>query len=509
MKTADRLAVPNRTLSELMAHAGLKDDGVRPPGDVNITSLTADSRNVELGSCFVAIQGVGGDGHEFVGQAVRDGAVAVVVDRDVDVPAPAVRISVEDSRAALAALAGAYYGLRGGAGCPPLVGVTGTNGKTTVTWLLRSVLREAGHNPAMLGTIEYDLVSASEPADLTTPGPMELCRHLATARDAGADFAVLEVSSHALDQCRTDGLQFAAAVFTNLSGDHWDYHGGPQAYLEAKRRLFEGLGEHAVAVVNADDPVGAAMVERTRARVISYGIDSLQADYQGRVLAEDSHGSRVGVCGPSFDLVIHSALPGRYSVLNVLATVATADALGISPIAIQYGIEGCTMIPGRLERVELRGCPFSVFVDYAHTDDALRNVLGTLRPLTKERLRCVFGCGGDRDRVKRPRMAAAVGSLADVAYVTSDNPRSEEPQKIIDEVLPGFENTSACRVVVEVDRRRAIETAIEDARPGDTLLIAGKGHEDYQLVGADVLHFDDAEVARACLEKAMTAGGRL
>jgi UDP-N-acetylmuramyl-tripeptide synthetase len=499
--SAPPLAV--RSLPELFARAGVCAIGGGDIPSATITSLTDDSRSVRSGACFVAIRGVGRDGHDFVPSALTSGAAAIVVERDGPTPQGVAVVHVADTRVALAKLAAAFYGLRDDAGSPLcVVGVTGTNGKTTVAWLLRSILRAAGRSPAMLGTVEYDLLGERRPAPLTTPGSIELCRHLATARSAGATHAVLEVSSHALDQHRCDGLAFAAGVFTNLTGDHLDYHKTMDAYLAAKRRLFEMLDPSAVAVVNVDDPMGKSLVKSTRAPATTYGIESPTADVRASVRGMDRRGTHFVLHGRSMELPLHTPLIGRHNVLNALAAAATAEAIGVSAEAIRSGLEGVSGVPGRLQRAEPPGWPYSVFVDYAHTDDALANVLRTLRPLTTEELRCVFGCGGDRDRTKRPRMAATVGELADVAYVTSDNPRTEDPHAIIDEILRGFGPSVACRIVVDVDRKRAIESALAEAEAGDTVLIAGKGHETYQLVGDSVLPFDDVEVARKWMDAA-------
>lgn len=499
---------PRWKLSELLAQADLAAETEGVPSDVTITSLTDDTRTICPGACFVAIRGTVADGHQYVDAAVQRGAVAVVVSRDVRVPESVVRVRVEDTPTTLGKLAAAYYRLRerqGGA--PRLVGITGTNGKTTVAWLLRSILREAGYSTALLGTIEYDLFSKRLPAPLTTPGAVNLCQHLATARDAGANYGVLEVSSHALDQRRCDGLSFAAAVFTNLSGDHLDYHVSTDAYAAAKRHLFDLLCPNGVAVVNQDDAFGRSLSNSLPGRVVSFGLDSQDADVTARLHSVDRQGSDFVLRTRSFEAAVRLSLLGEHNVANALAAAATAEVLGLAPDSIRWGLERTSGVPGRLQRAEPDGWPFSVLVDYAHTDGALENVLQALGPLTTGRLICVFGCGGDRDRTKRPRMAAVVGRFADVAYVTSDNPRTEEPQQITDEILPGFGRSPTCRVCVQIDRRRAIEAAIADAEPGDTVLIAGKGHEDYQLVGRDVLDFDDLQVARSFLEAESLAEG--
>ncbi len=452
----------------------------------------------------MAVRGRGSDGHDFIDKAVAAGAAAVIVDRDVPIPPGPVRLRVEDTREALAHLAAAWFGLRGepsGRAPLSLVGVTGTNGKTTVAWWLRSILAADGRRPALIGTIEYDLLADKTSAPLTTPGSLELSGHLATARDAGASDAIVEVSSHALQQRRCDGLTFAAAVFTNLSGDHLDYHGTMERYADAKRRLFTLLAPDAPAIVNLDDALGAALARELPGKVISYALEAPGADATARIMKMDLRGTEVSLACGSFSVRVTLALLGRHNVENALAAAVTAEALGVDRASIRAGLEGLRYVPGRLERVEPEGCAFTVLVDYAHTDAALASALAALRPLTPGRLICVFGCGGDRDRSKRPRMGSAVAGSADVAYVTSDNPRGESPQRIIDDILPGFPPAGRCRVNVCVDRRRAIQTAIEGARPGDTVLIAGKGHEEYQQVGDRVLPFSDAEIARACLKK--------
>jgi UDP-N-acetylmuramoyl-L-alanyl-D-glutamate--2,6-diaminopimelate ligase len=486
-----------KSLPELLAACGVVSvDGERVP-DISITSLAEDSRKVERGACFVAIRGSDVDGHRFVDAAVDSGAVVVVVDRDVSVPAGVARVVVKDTREALAKLAAGYFQMApSDSQTMRLVGITGTNGKTTVAWLLRSILREAGKRPALLGTIEYDLVSRRLPAPLTTPGSIELCRHLAEARDAGAAYGVLEVSSHALDQRRCDGLRFSAVVFTNLSGDHLDYHGSMEMYGAAKRRLFDLRTTDGIGVVNVDDDIGKTLCNEQGGAVVSYALDVQNADVSARIEVSDVRGSRFLLKGRGYELPVELPLIGRYNVANALAAAATAEALGVDPDAIRAGLERIKAVPGRLQRVENDDCSFAVLVDYAHTDAALANALEALRPITTGRLICVFGCGGDRDRAKRPRMAVAVATWADVAYVTSDNPRTESPTAIIDEILPGFESLSNCRIEVNVDRQESIRAALAEAQSGDTVLIAGKGHETYQLIGDQVLEFDDVEVAR-------------
>jgi len=496
-------------LPELLTRAGVPavDGGVI--SEVRVTGMTDDSRAVEPGFCFVAIRGVGRDGHAFIGEAAAKGASAVIVEgRTGGLSGGTTIVRVADSRVALAKMTAAFYGLRGASPAFPMIGVTGTNGKTTVAWLIRDIVAAAGFRAGLFGTVEYDLVGERRSAPLTTPGAVELCRNLSTAREAGARYAVMEVSSHALDQRRCDGLPFAAGIFTNLTGDHLDYHGTMEAYAASKRRLFEMLPATGKAILNRDDLRSGRMAQACRCPVIWFGMDSPRLDVSARIVSMD----RVGTCfelhGKTFHRKLRTRLIGRHNVMNVLAAAAATEALGISAEAICAGLEKSAGAPGRLQRVEPAGWPFSVFVDYAHTDDALANVLEAVRPLTTGRLRCVFGCGGNRDASKRPRMAATAEKLADDVYVTSDNPRTEDPQAIMEEILAGFEDRGDSSVRVELNRRKAIEMAISDAGEGDTVLIAGKGHEKYQLVGNHVLAFDDVEAARECLSL-QTVGERV
>lgn len=479
--------------------------------DVSITSLTADSRAVKPGSCFVAIKGTHIDGHSFVDSVVRAGASAVVVENDVELPADVAVVRVADTKAVFSKLAAVCCSLRGSNDSNMrLMGITGTNGKTTVAWLLRSIFQAAREKTALIGTIEYDLVSELRKASLTTPDALELCMALSTAQQAGAKFGVIEVSSHALKQKRCDGLTFSAAIFTNLSGDHLDYHGDMESYFSAKRRLFDFIEPQGVAIINKDDLYGQRLVHELNQEAVTYGIDSDEIDVGVTVKEMTHRGSDVVIHGKTFERELRLSLLGLHNISNALAAVATAEAMRIDANAIVEGLQNIRGVPGRLQRVEPltdpEHCPYSVLVDYAHTDAALENVLKALKPLTKNRLICVFGCGGDRDRQKRPRMAAAARRWSDLVFVTSDNPRNENPEAIIEQILPGFSKESDCRIEVEVDRKKAIEAAIRCAEPGDTVLIAGKGHEDYQLLGDQVIHFDDVEVARTCMEKLTVRG---
>ncbi len=494
---------------ELMKAAGVTfGESVNCDVELSVSGVTSDSRKVRPGDVFVALQGVRSDGRAFVDDAIQAGARVVVsesaaasVDRVADMKGVA-GIRVHDAHTALARLAAAFEGF--GAGGPhagmKLVGVTGTNGKSTTAILLRTILQAADHPTALLGTIGYDLLGEHVVAQWTTPPPVVLYHYLAKASQRGATHAVMEVSSHALAQSRCDGHRFSVGIFTNLTGDHLDYHGTPEAYLAAKRRLFESLDDQATAMVNADDPSSIAMVEGCRAKVLRFGLGD-RAEFRAENVRYSIEGTRFRLFTPAGAIDISMKLCGAYNVSNALAAAGAAETLGVSLDQIRRGLEGIGRVPGRLERVDAGSLKFHVFVDFAHTDDALVNVLSTLRPLTQNRLICVFGCGGNRDESKRPRMARAVERFCDLAILTSDNPRKEDPDKIIADIATGFSDIAECTVRVEPDRRRAIGEAIAMATPGDTVLIAGKGHEDYQIVGDQQLPFDDAEEVRIHLQR--------
>lgn len=494
------LVTPARPPSEIQMHslpsllAGLAPADVlaRCPAQV-ARALCDDSRRVVPGAIFVAVRGTQSDGRRFVHDAIHKGAL-VIVGEDLE-PSEAVTIvNVPDARAALTTLALRWHGLAAD-GCRgmKLAGITGTNGKSTTAFMVRAILRAAGVPCGMLGTVHYDLCGRSVTAPMTTPGPLDLAAFLRECADAGARAVVMEVSSHALDQRRTDGLRFAAAAFTNLTGDHLDYHLTFEQYQAAKMRLFAGLDADAVALVNRDDPHHETMVRGCRARVLTFSMER-DADITARITRSTSQGTFYRLRIDGRELVLENAIVGRHNVYNAMTAAGLARALGLDFDAIAAGLAAVRNIPGRLQRVPCDS-PADVFVDYAHTDDALRNVLSVLKPLTRRRLITVFGCGGDRDRSKRPRMARAVAEYADAIVVTSDNPRTEDPRAIIGEILTGFDAAAQRRVAVEPDRAAAIRAALAAARDGDVILIAGKGHESYQIIGAQRIHFDDVEVA--------------
>jgi UDP-N-acetylmuramoyl-L-alanyl-D-glutamate--2,6-diaminopimelate ligase len=489
------------------------DDGVRSEASVGAVSAIAyDSRAVTPGAVFVALKGLRADGTRFADEALERGAAAVVSEEPAPAGTPGIHVPwaiVSDARLALALLAGAFY--RNPSREMQVVGITGTNGKTTTAYLIASIFEAAGVHCGILGTVAHrvgPLPSDSHPADRTTPEAPEVQKFLREMVDRGCGACAMEVSSHALSLRRVDSTAFAAAVFTNLTRDHLDFHVDMEDYFRAKRRLFEMLPRPAPALINVDDPRGAALVD-AGGRPITYAI-TRPADITPGPLSYTLNGLEFDIRTPRGALRVRSKLVGRPNVYNILAAAATATALDVSFDAIERGIQNLTGVPGRFQLVSAPKDEVTVVVDYAHTDDALRNLMDTARPLTRGRLITVFGCGGDRDRTKRPLMGAVAGRLSDVIVITSDNPRSEDPSRIIEDVQRGLTpdtRRGEQRQLAIVDRRAAITKAIEMARPGDLVLIAGKGHEKYQLIGDRLLPFDDVAVAQEALANRRTNSG--
>ncbi len=473
--------------------------------DREVTGLAYHSQSARPGDLFAALRGMAQDGHRFAAAAVRGGAVAVLVDHlvpDVDVS----QIVVPDTRHALAALAAAFYGN------PSthlwVCGVTGTNGKTTTTYLIDAILSRAGRRSAVIGTLGVQALGAPVEFHATTPTTPEapdLQRLLRDLRAANCGHVVMEVTSHALELGRVDGCRFRAAVFTNLTQDHLDFHGDLARYRDAKSRLFALVEPDGTSVVNADDPSGAAMSGRSRAPVWTYGIDR-DAAVRGEALALSPRGTRCDVVWPGGRIPLALSLPGRFNVSNALAAFAVGLSLGIDAGTIRDALEAVQGVPGRFELVD-EGQGFAVIVDYAHTPDSLEKVVRLAGEIGTGRRLVVFGCGGERDRTKRPVMGRIATQLADYAIFTSDNPRGEDPDAIIREIEAGV--PEARNFESEPDRRRAIERVIALARPGDVVVIAGKGHEPYQILADRVVEFDDRQVARDVLrERLKAAGGR-
>jgi UDP-N-acetylmuramoyl-L-alanyl-D-glutamate--2,6-diaminopimelate ligase len=461
-----------------------------------VAGVTHDSRRAGAGTLFVAVRGLVTDGNRFVEAARRKGAAAVVSEEPPQPGIPWIRVA--DAREALAVLSAAVLGRP--ADALELVGVTGTNGKTTTTHLIDAALRAAGRKVGLVGTIGYRVGERVSEAVRTTPESSDLQALFAQMRDAGCSHAVLEVSSHSLALRRVHGCAFRVAVFTNLTRDHLDFHGDMDAYFAAKRVLFDTLlRSDGHAVINADDDRSVELAAVSRGRVWSYAVGK-PADLRAERLALSLEGTRFRAVTPVGSLEVATPLLGRFNVENVLAALGAALALGVPGEAALRGVASVQGVPGRLERVQA-GQDFSVIVDYAHTDDALKNLLETVRELGPRRLITVFGCGGDRDRTKRPLMGAVASRLSDVALVTSDNPRGEPPEAIVEEILRGMNGGRGAERHVVIDRREAIARALELAGPGDAVVIAGKGHETYQVLRERSVPFDDRQVARELLAR--------
>jgi UDP-N-acetylmuramoyl-L-alanyl-D-glutamate--2,6-diaminopimelate ligase len=482
--------------AEVLAHSG----------DPDVRSVEYDSRRVKPGCVFVAMRGESSDGNRFIDQAIAAGAVATVTDSAAEKPRPEVAWAVvANGRRALARISANFY--RKPAERMAITGITGTNGKSTTAFLVEAILSAAGRKSALIGTIEYHVAGKVLPAPHTTPEALELNRIFSEALGQGATDAVMEVSSHALAQERVFGVPFDVAVFTNLTRDHLDYHKTMEEYFAAKRVLFEGCGTDPprAVVTNGDDDSGARLAEFSRKRsslVLKYGWQ--RGDLHAEKVEITTRGTSFDLVMPGGKIAVFSALIGRVNVYNILAAAGAGYARGCAAQAIAAGIDGLACVPGRFERVDCSQ-PFTVVVDYAHTDDALRNLTALARELVsgtgpKGRVLTVFGCGGDRDRNKRPLMGEAAGRGSDFVVLTSDNPRSEDPLAIINDAVVGLQK-SGVKYSVEPDRRKAIALAIGEARPGDIVLLAGKGHEKVQITRAGAAPFDDLEVARAALRR--------
>jgi len=483
-------------LSEIVARLEREGLVVRAPSDdVVITGIRDDSRRVGPGDLFCAWAGTAADAHRFVPAAESAGAVAALVERPVSESA-IPQVVVRDGRRSAAVAAAVVFG--DPAASLILAGVTGTNGKTTTVWLTRHLL-SAKHRAASLGTLGVILPDGSVlPGSeaLTTPGPVDLAATLRLLVDRGVDVVAMEVSSHALDQGRVHALEFDAAVFTNLTRDHLDYHGTFEAYLAAKRKLVERLRAGGTAVVNADDPAWSGLCDQAP-RSLRFAIGEA-AEVRAEGVELGAFGARFRLVTPEGTVPVDLPLLGGFNVQNALGAAAAGLALGLSPAEVAEGLRMTPQVPCRLEVIAVTPCP--VLRDYAHTPDALERALEALRPLVPGRLVVVFGAGGDRDRGKRPLMGAVADRLADVAIVTSDNPRTEDPEAIIDEIVAGMSRGTHERIV---NRRAAIARALEVARPGDVVLLAGKGHETYQILGTERVPFDEREIVTDLL------GGRV
>ena len=474
-------------------------------GNPSVRGLEYDSRRIKPGDAFVAMKGESSDGNQFIDKAIAAGAVAVISDFSTERPREAVAwAQVPQGRRALARLSANFY--HRPAEKLGITGITGTNGKSTTTFLVESILTAAGRKSALIGTIEYHVAGKVLPAPHTTPEALELNRMLADALANGATEAVMEASSHALAQQRVFGIPFDVAVFSNLTRDHLDYHHTMEEYFASKQVLFEGCGTEPprAAVINVDDEWGQRLFALSKKRsslVLTYGLT--KGDLHAEKIEITPRGTRFDLVMPGDKLALFSPLIGRVNVYNILAAVGAAYARGCPHDAIAKGIETLTHVPGRFQRVDCLQ-PFTVIVDYAHTDDALRNLTNLASEFvqpSKGRVITLFGCGGDRDRAKRPLMGEAAGRGSDFVVLTSDNPRSEDPLAIINDAMVGLQRSGA-KYKVEPDRRKAIALAISEAAPGDIVLIAGKGHEKVQVSREGSAPFDDVEVSREVLHQA-------
>ena len=473
-------------------------------GNAAVAGVEYDSRRVRPGTVFVAMKGETSDGNRFIDQAIAAGAIAIVTDSANETPRPAVAwAQVVNGRRALARLSANFY--KRPAERIANTGITGTNGKSTTAFLVESIFRAAGRKTALVGTIEYHVAGKVLPSPHTTPESLELNRLLSEALGVGVTEAVMEVSSHALEQQRVFGIPFDVAVFTNLTRDHLDYHGTMEEYFHAKQVLFEGCGTEPprAAVLNTDDEYGRQLLKlckKKSSEVLSYGLTA--GDFHSESVEITSSGNRFQMVTPAGKIAMWSSLIGNVNVYNVLAASAAAYARDCSPAEIAKGIFDLASVPGRFERIDC-GQPFTVVVDFAHTDDALRNLTALARDFVGRRrlerkVITLFGCGGDRDRAKRPLMGEAAGKGSDFVVLTSDNPRSEDPLAIMNDALVGLQKSGA-RYLVEPDRRKAIALALRQAAAGDIVLLAGKGHEKVQTTKAGTIPFDDVEVARESL----------
>src|SRR4026209_788607 len=484
LKVLGRALAPHRVIGSL---------------DREVESIAYDSRRVQSNTLFVAIRGEKSDGHQFVDQAIEQGASVIVAEREISSPR-ATCLVVDDSRSALAVLSAAFYGMP--AHKLKMAGVTGTNGKTTTTFLIKHICEKAGTHCGLIGTVRYDIGERVLPAVRTTPEALELQELLVQMVNAGCKAAAMEVSSHALAQDRSRGLEWDLAVFTNLTQDHLDFHGTMKSYFESKMKLFTGLGSQKkkrkpVAIVNIDDRYGEQLLDKIdkRTPVITYGM-GMRAEFRASNYRVESSGTSYQLDARGKSYLVRVPLIGRFNVTNSVAGLAAANALGINLRDAVFSLGKSPQVPGRLELVPAKR-QFQVFVDYAHTPDALGNVLKTLRELLPHRLIAVFGCGGDRDRQKRPLMAEMADRLADYSIITSDNPRKEDPGAIIAETEKGFRSNRYEKIL---DRTEAINRAVALAHSRDIVLVAGKGHENYQEFADYTIPFDDIQVARRAIE---------
>lgn len=478
-----------KTIKNLFS--GIEHKLVNLNPDLKVKGISADSRTIKSGEIFVAINGPEHNGYDYIKEALRKGAAAVCLDDPEHVSEKAGLIVVKDTVTTFPVLASRVFD--DPSKSLGVIGITGTNGKTTVSYLIYEILKAAKKSPSLLGTVIYRIKDKTIKSSNTTPGPMVLHSLIRRMKDEGSDYVIMEVSSHALKQARVFGVDFKAAVLTNVTGDHLDYHGTMEDYSKSKRILFESLGENSVAVLNKDDKFYDYFKKATKAKVLSYGIKN-DADFMATEIMSDMDGSSFLMKTPVVAIKIKTPLIGLHNIYNILAAAAISFAEGIRMDIVSKVVGSSILVPGRLESINA-GQSFKIFVDYAHTHDALEKVLSGLRPLCKGRLVAVFGCGGDRDKTKRPKMGRIASDIADEVILTSDNPRTEDPEAILDEIESGIRKGFK-RYKRIADRFAAIKESLKDRDRNDVIVIAGKGHEDYQVVGKDTFPFSDRDAVR-------------
>ncbi len=463
---------------------------------LRVSGVTSDSRSVKKGDMFIAVDGYSIDGHKFIKDAISKGAKVILGEKDFCVPKGVIKILVGDVRRALPVIAMNFY--KNPSSKLKVIGITGTNGKTTIAYLIENIVKAAGKEAGVIGTINYRFKNKASAAKNTTPGPLDLQALLAEMVKESVDYAVMEVSSHSLDQHRVDGVFFDAAIFTNITSEHLDYHKNIKNYFNAKVKIFDRLKKDGSAILNCDDDRVASLEKKIKERVITYGFNK-KAYVRGECVNYSMDGSAFSLVTPAWRVNINTKLIGAHNVSNILASAAATLAEKIDYRKIKEGIESLESVPGRLERLDA-GQPFKVFVDYAHTEDALYNVLNILKKIAKRDIITVFGCGGNRDRQKRPLMGKVACSFSDKVIITSDNPRFENPSDIIDEIEKGVKGKFSNYDIIE-DRMNAIENALNSASKDDIVVIAGKGHEKYQIIRDHIVPFDDYKIARSILKK--------
>jgi UDP-N-acetylmuramoyl-L-alanyl-D-glutamate--2,6-diaminopimelate ligase len=497
---------------------GMDMTGCRGNMDTEIRGIAYNSKKVNPGYMFAAVKGTAMDGHSFIPEAIGQGASAILVSRPLRPPQGTAVIQVQDVRMAMGQIAARM------SGNPShklhLVGITGTNGKTTITYILEAIIKAAGKKPGVIGTVNYRYPGVTKPAPTTTPESVDIHQMLAEMKTRGVTHVFMEVSSHALDQKRVAGARFEQALFTNLSQDHLDYHADMEDYFLAKKKLFtevltgkweldrEKHTTPGVSVINMDDYYGRILMKESPGRTIGYALENQHPNVRGKILRLDEKGLEIEIKTENEKFIIKSPVLGRHNATNLLAAVASAIEMRMDSQTIKKGVAALKSVPGRLEPIK-NNKGILVLVDYAHSPDALKKALSASRELCQGRLILVFGCGGDRDRTKRPQMGEVAGRKADLVVVTSDNPRSEDPKGIIEEIMPGIEISGAGNIsdlakaekgcLVLEDREKAIQMAVKAARRGDVVLIAGKGHEDYQIIGDRKIQLDDRELAEKAL----------